>query len=132
MTWTIEQKIEYLLHQPWTIFAETTPEGDRLLRVKELPAAVGSGDDDDSLVADFLESLRSTLEAYLVVGSNPPLPAPTRSYPWEKPAAPAAAAQEISYRQGVLRTYSRTTAGSFRRTAPGVNARDLDLCAAVA
>lgn len=129
MTWTTEQKVDYLLRQPWTIYAETTPEGDRLLRVKELPAAVGCGDDDDSLIADFWESLRATLEAYLAMGSSPPRPALAPAYPWERPAVPVAAAQEVAFREGVQRVYSRSTTGSFQRPGPGVNVQALDLCA---
>lgn len=129
MTWTTEQKIAYLLRQPWTIFAETTPEGDRLLRIKELPSAVASGEDDDALIADFWESLTVTLEAYFAVGTNPPLPANAQSYPWERSMPVATVAQAISIRQGVQRVYSGFTAGSFQLPVAAVNDQKLDLCA---
>ncbi|MDP9201739.1 MAG: hypothetical protein M3P26_07380 [Gemmatimonadota bacterium] len=90
MAWTLEQKLSYLLLQPWTIIPDLTPEGDKLLRVQELPAAVGTGENDEALTADFWESLRSTLEAYLQMGARPPLPATgVKVLPWEKTAKEA-------------------------------------------
>lgn len=74
MTWTIDQKIESLLRLPWTISSETSPEGDRLLRVTEIPSAVGSGTDDLEVEADLWESLRASLVAYLHFDDPIPLP----------------------------------------------------------
>lgn len=82
MAWTAKQKLNYLLQQPWTIVTETTPEGDNLLRVQELPAAVGCGDDTASLEADFWESFVTTLEAYIAVDAIPPLPHGAHPVPW--------------------------------------------------
>lgn len=74
MTWTTDQKLESLLRLPWTICSETTPEGDRLLRVAEIPSAVGSGTEDEELEYDLWESLRASLAAYLHFADPIPLP----------------------------------------------------------
>lgn len=74
MTWTTDQKLESLLRLPWTISSETTPEGDRLLRVAEIPSAVGSGTDDLEVESDLWESLRAFLAAYLHFDDEIPLP----------------------------------------------------------
>lgn len=74
MTWTTEQKLEHLEALPWTIVAETTPEGDRLLRVSEIPSAVGHGATPEELEADLWASLRASLQAYLHFGDPIPLP----------------------------------------------------------
>lgn len=83
MEWSHEAKLEYLLRRvTWTVRAETTPEGDRILRCVEIPDAVGSGETDEEIEADFWESLRASLEAYLHFGERPPV---TRNVvlPWE-------------------------------------------------
>lgn len=85
MAWTVSQKVDHLIRLPWTIVAEKTPEGDSLLRVVELPAAVGSGIDEKSLSDDFWESFVATLEAYIALDSVPPLPAGITSVPWAEP-----------------------------------------------
>jgi hypothetical protein len=82
MAWTQEQKLDYLLRLPWTIVPETTPEGDRLLRVRELRAAVGHGETDDELIHDFWESLRSTLLCYIHFNDPIPLPEGEEQLPW--------------------------------------------------
>lgn len=74
MTWTTDQKLESLLRLPWTICSETTQEGDRLLRVEEIPSAVGSGTDDEETESDLWESLRASLAAYLHFADPIPLP----------------------------------------------------------
>lgn len=74
MNWTTEQKIDSLLRLPWSIRSEVTAEGDRLLRVVEIPSAVGSGQSDDEAVADLWESLRASLAAYLHFEDKIPLP----------------------------------------------------------
>ena len=84
--WPEEEKLRHLLALPWTIIPETTPEGDRLLRVQELPAAVGCGSTDEELEADFWDSLTATLSAYLHFGDPIPLPAGVTSLPWDSPA----------------------------------------------
>ena len=65
-----------LLALPWTIVPETTPEGDRLLRVREIPSAVGHGATDAELERDLWDSLRESLLAYLHFGDAVPQPHP--------------------------------------------------------
>jgi len=89
MPWTHEQKVQYLLLVPWTIVPDVTPEGDRLLRVGELPAAVGSGVTDEELAKDFWESLEATLDAYVDFDDPIPLPAGVPPLPWTVAAASA-------------------------------------------
>lgn len=86
MAWTDEQKIDHLLRLPWTIVRDVTPEGDRLLRVRELSSVVGCGQTDVELDADFWDSLATTLRAYLHFHDTIPLPAPIKSLPWESAA----------------------------------------------
>lgn len=74
MTWTTDQKLESLIRLPWTISSEISPEGDRLLRVAEIPSAVGSGADDLEAESDLWESLRASLAAYLHFDDPIPLP----------------------------------------------------------
>lgn len=69
-----EADLQRLLRAPWTIIREVSPEGDVLLRVKEIPSAVGSGSTHDELVADLWESLTESLRAYLHFGDAVPLP----------------------------------------------------------
>lgn len=71
---SIEQQLDYLMCLPWTLVIETTPEGDRLLRVREIPSAVGCGTTDAELESDFWESLREALRAYLHFGDEVPQP----------------------------------------------------------
>ena len=70
----IDSELDRLLALPWTIVAETTPEGDRLLRVREIPSAIGHGETDDELARDLRESLESSLRAYLHFGDPIPMP----------------------------------------------------------
>lgn len=74
MTQRIEQDIQRLMRLPWTIMREVTPEGDVLLRVKEIPSAVGSGDTDEGRIADLWESLSESLRALIHFGDEIPLP----------------------------------------------------------
>ena len=83
MSWSNEQKLAHLLSLPWTVVPDTSPEGDRLLRVQELPAAVGTGVSDEQLSRDFWESLRATLETYLHFEDGIPLPPGVDRLPWE-------------------------------------------------
>jgi hypothetical protein len=68
-------QLEHLLRLPWTIVKEVTPEGDHLLRVAEIPSAVGSGASTEEMEADLWESLRESLRAYLHFGDPIPVPA---------------------------------------------------------
>ncbi len=81
MAWTEELKLTYLMRLPWTIVAEKTPEGDSLLRVRELPSVVGCGTSPEELEKDFWESFESALRAYLHFGDLIPLPAEIE-LPW--------------------------------------------------
>lgn len=74
MTQDIDKNLQRLLHLPWTVVREVTPEGDVLLRVKEIPSAVGSGDSDADRVADLWESLSESLRALLHFGDPVPFP----------------------------------------------------------
>ena len=81
MYWTQERKLLYLLRLPWTLVPERTPEGDRLLRVRELASVVGAGATDADLEEDLWEAMREALRAYLHFGDPIPLPA-GQSLPW--------------------------------------------------
>ena len=81
MPLTVDQKLDLLLTLPWHQVSEVTPEGDRLLRVREVPSATGSGDTAEQLEADLRESLRESLRAYLHFGDPLPLPAGC-ALPW--------------------------------------------------
>lgn len=74
MTSRIEMDIQRLMHSPWTVLREVTPEGDILLRVKEIPSAVGSGESDEERVQDLWESLSESLRALLHFGDAIPFP----------------------------------------------------------
>ena len=87
MAWDQRRKLDYLLGLPWTISLELTPERDRLLRVRELPSVMGSGDSDEEIERDFWDSLETTLRSYLHFGDDIPLPVGL-TLPW-KDAAPA-------------------------------------------
>jgi hypothetical protein len=81
MTWTENQQIDYFLRLPWTVVAETTPEGDRVLRIAEIPGATGSGRTPIEMEEDLWESLRESLRAYLHFGDPVPLPSSAKA-PW--------------------------------------------------
>ncbi len=74
MSQQIEKDIQRLLHLPWTVAREEGPEGEVLLRVKEIPSAVGSGESDEERIADLWESLSESLRALLHFRDPIPLP----------------------------------------------------------
>lgn len=78
MAWSQEQQIEHLLRLPWTIVVATTPEGDPLLRIAEIPSAVGTGSTAEEMEADLWDALREALSAYLHFGDPIPSPAGRR------------------------------------------------------
>jgi hypothetical protein len=82
MEWTNQSKIAVLLRLPWTIDS-TMEEGERVLRVRELPSVVVSGTDERELEREFWESLRESLAAYLHFGDPIPLPTGVRMLPWD-------------------------------------------------
>ena len=69
----LDRRLQPLLKLPWTISRETTPEGDILFRVAELPSAVGSGATVAEAEADLWESLREALAAHLHFGDAIPI-----------------------------------------------------------
>lgn len=69
-----EFELQRLLGLPWTVIPQTTPEGDRLLRVIEVPSAVGVGVTAEEREKDLWESLAASLRAYLHFGDVPPVP----------------------------------------------------------
>jgi predicted RNase H-like HicB family nuclease len=71
----LDRKLERLMSLPWTIVRETTPEGDHILRIAELPSVVVSGNTDEEMNAELAESLRESLRAYLHFGDPIPVPA---------------------------------------------------------
>lgn len=79
MTEAHDSQLEHLLRLPWTIVKEVTPEGDHLLRVAEIPSAVGSGTTSEDMEADLWESLRESLRAY--IHYNDPIPVPSGPQP---------------------------------------------------
>jgi predicted RNase H-like HicB family nuclease len=76
-----DQQIERLMSLPWTILREVTPEGDRILRIAELPSVIAGGNTDDEMNADLTESLRESLRAYLHFGDPIPVPSGKRPAP---------------------------------------------------
>jgi hypothetical protein len=81
-----DRQIDHLMRLPWTIVRETTPEGDQLLRVAEIPSAVGSGHTAEAIEADLWQSLRESLRAYLHFNDPVPLPKGAKG-PWlQRPA----------------------------------------------
>ena len=82
--WNEQQKLEYLLRLPWTIYPEQTPEGDLLLRVRELPSVMGTGDNEEVIVRDFWDALEATLRSYLHFGDEIPVPLGLKALPWKQ------------------------------------------------
>ena len=74
MSRQIDAELRRLLYLPWTIVPETTPEGDRVLRVLEVPSAVGHGLSDKELEMDLWASLEESLRAFLHFGDPVPVP----------------------------------------------------------
>lgn len=84
MKWTSEAKLDYLLRLPWTIIREAAMDGELLLRVVEIPSAVGSGETLDELERDMWESLRASLETFLQFDDVIPLPSGISGLPWQQ------------------------------------------------
>jgi hypothetical protein len=83
MPWSKEQKLKHLLRLPWTLLVEVGDEPDEvLIRVAEIPSAVGSGV-GDAAVEDFWASLSAALSARLDFGDRIPLPPDVNRLPWE-------------------------------------------------
>lgn len=81
----LDRQLDALMDLPWTIVRETTPEGDRILKIAELPSVVASGATDADMAADLSESLRESLRAYLHFGDPIPVPTGARSSPTAQP-----------------------------------------------
>lgn len=84
MEWTTEDRLDYLLRLPWTIVREVATDGELLLRVAEIPSAVGNGDSLAELEGDMWESLRASLEAYVQFDDAIPLPPGISGLPWQQ------------------------------------------------
>ena len=69
-----QMELDRLLALPWTVLREQTPDGDVVLRVKEIPSATGSGVTDEQREAELWESLTQSLRAYLHFGDAVPVP----------------------------------------------------------
>lgn len=74
MVHDLDTQLQRLLALPWTIVSEMTPEGDRILRVREIPSAIGTGGTDEEIERDLMESLEASLRAYLHFGDDVPVP----------------------------------------------------------
>jgi hypothetical protein len=96
MTEQIEPEIQRLLHLPWTVVREVSPEGDVLLRVREVPSAVGTGASDEERIADMWESLSESLRALLHFGDPIPLP-DGLGQSWPRLSPPVAPKSELYY-----------------------------------
>lgn len=104
------QKLEYLLRLPWTFVREVSPEGDKLLRVSQIPSAVGTGDTDIELETDAWASLKASLESYIHFGDPIPLPAGV-VLPWES-AAQAVGPARVLVRRKLRLSYPSETAAT--------------------
>lgn len=114
--WTREQQLEYLLQRiPWTISREEAPEGDVILRCREIADATGAGETDAEIERDFWESLRASLQAYLHFGERPPVPA-NFALPWESDGRPTPVRLVVQVKAKTLKVRPET-----KRTAmPGL------------
>ncbi len=72
--WTMEQKLDLLMRLPWTVQKERTPEGDDILRIRELPGVSGAGAEEAGREGELWASLRSRLAAHLEFGDAVPMP----------------------------------------------------------
>lgn len=98
MPWTQSQQLRHLLALPWTIVPGTTAEGDRTLRVAQLPsafAAVGPECSQAELEVEFWDAVTDVLRSYLHYGDPIPLPSSVASLPWEV-ASPRGTAQYVA------------------------------------
>jgi hypothetical protein len=108
---TEEAKLAYLLRLPWTFVRESTPEGDTVLRVAQIPSAVGTGTSDAELEEDMWASLRASLEAYLHFGDPIPVP-PGTALPWQPHPPELNAASRIIVRHRVRTLAPANTAAA--------------------
>jgi len=60
-----------------------TEDGNWVMRVGELPAALATGATPEELEPAFWESLRETLSVFLEHGDPIPLPPLVSRYPWQ-------------------------------------------------
>jgi hypothetical protein len=84
MKWTDEIKISYMLRMPWTI-VPSTEDGERVLRVREIPSVIATGVADEELDRELFDALRASLRAYLHFGDPLPRPPGVKLFPWEDP-----------------------------------------------
>jgi hypothetical protein len=81
-----ELELRRLLTLPWTVLREVTPEGETILRVEEIPSAVGSGSSDTERERDLWDSLTESLQAYLHFGDTIPVPSDSPRFVRVSPA----------------------------------------------
>lgn len=84
MPWTIEDKLEWLLRQPWRVLVEREDDGSYFARIDGLSGAVAHGQTPKELEHEFWESARETFRAYLEAGEMMSLPN-NASAPWTTP-----------------------------------------------
>ena|ERR1700737_2846020 len=88
MKWTDQDKLRFLVSRSWTVTVERDKdEGYVILRVKELPSVIATGNDNKALEDDFWESLQASLETALQFGDPIQLPGGEKA-PWELAAHP--------------------------------------------
>lgn len=109
MTQQNEKDLQRLLRLPWTVIRDVTPEGDVLLRVREIPSAVGSGESDEECVADLWESLAESLRALIHFGDPVPLPDGVNAL-WTRMSQPAPEHQAEFFFVGLQNTSSGAAA----------------------
>jgi hypothetical protein len=128
MTWTINQKLSYLMTLPWTVTV-TRPDGEEYLvaEVQEIPDAIATGADDRELARDLWDSLWASLSARFEFGDAIVLPASV-TLPWDRGEAPPTPRQPIvrqlvqgdawqAYRLSASMTTAAVGAGASGRAA---------------
>ncbi|HEX9563894.1 MAG TPA: hypothetical protein VF981_07980 [Gemmatimonadaceae bacterium] len=85
MSWTTEDKVEWMLRLPWRVKITHEDDGTLFAQAEDLDGAVADGANPEELEQSFWDSLRETLRAYLAAGDPIPLPgSPTP--PWDAPS----------------------------------------------
>ncbi|NUO64315.1 MAG: hypothetical protein HOQ11_06810 [Gemmatimonadaceae bacterium] len=124
IAWNEKEQLDYLQRLPWTIVPQQGDEpGDLVLTCPEIPAAIGTGRDEDEVANNFWQSLRLVLRSCLREKDPIPLPARApRTLPWaaEAPAALAFKFQAVMTSGGA----TQTKAKGPEMTAGIDNARD--------
>lgn len=89
-SWSREQQLTALMRMPWGVSIEhETDDNTVVLQIREIPDAIGTGDDEKAAAVDLWESLRESLRVRLEHGDDITLPAGMVA-PWLTNAAPPA------------------------------------------